>query len=65
MSLMNGFDGYGIEPLDEAFFGPAPRFLVERKPAANDDDPEPMAPERRWKRQIRVFRGWLRRLMAA
>lgn len=65
MSLMNGFDVCGVEPMDEAFFGPAPRFLRERQPAANDDDTEPMAPPRGWTHPIRAFRGWLRRVTAA
>jgi hypothetical protein len=65
MTFMNGFDVCGAEPMDEAFFGPAPRFLRERLPAANDDDASVTVPPRTWKRPIRAFRGWLRRLRAA
>jgi hypothetical protein len=65
MSLMNGFDVCGVEPMDEAFFGPAPRFLRERQTAANDDDTQSMVPVHDWKHPIRAFRGWWRRLRAA
>jgi hypothetical protein len=29
MTMMNGLDGVDLEMMDEAFFGPPPRFLVE------------------------------------
>lgn len=64
MTLMNGFDVCGVDPIDEEFFGPAPRFLRERKPAANDDYPHHGPSETVWRRPIRAFRGWLRRLIA-
>jgi hypothetical protein len=31
MTMMNGFDGQEIDILDEEYFGPPPRFLVESR----------------------------------
>ncbi len=42
MTMMNGFDARDVDILDEEYFGPPPRFLVEgrhddyRVEAAND-----------------------------
>ncbi len=35
MTMMNGFDALDIDILDEEYFGPPPRFLVESR---LDDD---------------------------
>lgn len=32
MTMMNGFDARDIDILDEEYFGPPPRFLVEGRP---------------------------------
>ena len=32
MTMMNGFDARDVDILDEEFFGPPPRFLVEGRP---------------------------------
>ena len=32
MTMMNGFDARDVDILDEEYFGPPPRFLVESRP---------------------------------
>jgi hypothetical protein len=66
MTLMNGYDVCGVDPMDEEYFGPAPRFLRERPRAANDDTTDVInaAPARAWRQPFSAFRGWLRRLIA-
>jgi hypothetical protein len=46
MTMMNGFDARDVDLLDEAYFGPPPRFLVESRPGHDRSDaPIPLASE--------------------
>jgi hypothetical protein len=38
MTMMNGFDARDIDILDEEYFGPPPRFLVENRSGGYGDD---------------------------
>lgn len=40
MTMMNGLDSIDLDMMDEEFFGPPPRFLVEPKGARKSDMPE-------------------------
>lgn len=45
MTMMNGFDVRDVDIMDEEYFGPPPRFLVENR-AADDFAPFDRAPRR-------------------
>ncbi len=38
MTMMNGLDSLDLEMMDEEFFGPPPRFLVEGHSGGSDSD---------------------------
>jgi hypothetical protein len=38
MTMMNGLDSVDLDIMDEEFFGPPPRFLVEGHPMAYDTE---------------------------
>ena len=38
MTMMNGLDSIDLEMMDEEFFGPPPRFLVEGHANSNEAD---------------------------
>jgi hypothetical protein len=40
MTMMNGLDTVDLDIMDEVFFGPPPRFLVEGHTPSNDNEPE-------------------------
>ena len=40
MTMMNGLDSIDLDMMDEEFFGPPPRFLVEGHTPSNDNEPE-------------------------
>jgi hypothetical protein len=38
MTMLNGLDSTDLDIMDEEFFGPPPRFLVEGHPASYDTE---------------------------
>ena len=40
MTMMNGLDSVDLDMMDEEFFGPPPRFLIEGHAPSNDNHPE-------------------------
>jgi hypothetical protein len=38
MTIMNGFDARDVDIMDEEYFGPPPRFLVESRPDDHGGD---------------------------
>jgi hypothetical protein len=62
MTMMNGLESIDLDIMDEEFFGPPPRFLVEGNAIGNDHETQSERPESRG-----VFSGFekIRRLMGA
>ncbi len=60
MTMMNGLDSNDLDIMDEEFFGPPPRFLVEGHTPSNDNEPDG------WE-GLGVFAGFekIKRLMGA
>jgi hypothetical protein len=46
MTMMNGLDSIDLEMMDEEFFGPPPRFLVEGYPAIYETETKAERAER-------------------
>jgi hypothetical protein len=62
MTMMNGLDSSDLDMMDEQFFGPPPRFLVEGHAAGADGDQQSEYSE-----SLGVFSGLekIKRLMSA
>ena len=60
MTMMNGLESVDLDLMDEEFFGPPPRFLVEGSALSNEHDTQSERSER-----LGVFAGFekIRRLM--
>lgn len=65
MTMFNGFDVCGVDFMDEEFFGPAPRFLRERRPTQTSYSEADQAPDQAWKHPVDALRNWVRRLIEA